>query len=254
MQDIMSLEENVAVSKFGQSSFSEYDYVHSLKQAMEEAKGSPNAGTYRVLLCETQPLLIEGVKSLLRNCSDLKLVGAVNSLATAAELVRQSKPHVVILDKGFGLPAVADWIGYALAQADPPAIVVWGGTVTEAEAVRFVHTGVTGVVRKDSDPEVFLECVRSASRRRTWLESSLAEAAETQRRPGRSNLTPREQQVVELVEQGMKNKEIAQEMGIRPGTVKIHLKHIFEKTGVRGRFGLALAGLRNKGLLNYSQT
>jgi DNA-binding NarL/FixJ family response regulator len=60
-------------------------------------------------------------------------------------------------------------------------------------------------------------------------------------------LTAREQQVLELVEQGCKNKEIAGELGIRPGTVKIHLKHIFEKTGIRGRYGLALNGWRDKG-------
>jgi DNA-binding NarL/FixJ family response regulator len=51
---------------------------------------------------------------------------------------------------------------------------------------------------------------------------------------------------MELVEQGLKNKDVAQELGIRPGTVKIHLKHIFEKTGVRGRYGLALSGLRDR--------
>jgi DNA-binding CsgD family transcriptional regulator len=54
--------------------------------------------------------------------------------------------------------------------------------------------------------------------------------------------------VLELVEQGMRNKEIARELGIRPGTVKIHLKHIFEKTGVRGRYGLALSGLRERAI------
>lgn len=46
--------------------------------------------------------------------------------------------------------------------------------------------------------------------------------------------------------QGLKNREIGSELGIRPGTVKVHLKHIFEKTGVRGRFGLALSGLKGK--------
>jgi two-component system nitrate/nitrite response regulator NarL len=64
-----------------------------------------------------------------------------------------------------------------------------------------------------------------------------------------SNLTAREAQVVELVEQGLKNKEIARSLGIRPGTVKIHLRHIFEKTGVRGRYGLALSGLQDKSIL-----
>ena len=55
--------------------------------------------------------------------------------------------------------------------------------------------------------------------------------------------------MLELVEQGFKNKDIANELGIRPGTVKIHLKHIFEKTGIHGRYGLALRGLKDKGLL-----
>ena len=68
-------------------------------------------------------------------------------------------------------------------------------------------------------------------------------------RAGRSPLTARELQVMELVERGMKNKDIALALGIRTGTVKIHLKHIFEKTGIRGRYGLALSGLKEKGLL-----
>ena len=65
----------------------------------------------------------------------------------------------------------------------------------------------------------------------------------------RSNLTPREAQIVELVEKGLRNKEIANSLGIQTGTVKIHLKHIFEKTGCRGRYGLALTGLKEKGHL-----
>jgi len=71
-------------------------------------------------------------------------------------------------------------------------------------------------------------------------------------RYSRSELTAREHQVLELVEQGSKNKEIALELGIRPGTVKIHLKHIFEKTGVRGRYGLAISGLKERGIVSMA--
>ena len=53
---------------------------------------------------------------------------------------------------------------------------------------------------------------------------------------------------MELVEQGLKNKEIARQLEIRPGTVKIHLKHIFEKTGIRGRYGLAVSSIKERGL------
>ena len=63
------------------------------------------------------------------------------------------------------------------------------------------------------------------------------------------SLTLREQEILELIWAGFKNKEIALDLGIRPGTVKIHLKHIFEKTGVRGRYGLALNGLKQRGMV-----
>jgi DNA-binding NarL/FixJ family response regulator len=62
-------------------------------------------------------------------------------------------------------------------------------------------------------------------------------------------LTKRERQIVETVSKGMKNKQIAETLGITPGTVKVHLMHIFEKTGARNRFQLALQGPQ---LLRYS--
>jgi two-component system nitrate/nitrite response regulator NarL len=82
----------------------------------------------------------------------------------------------------------------------------------------------------------------------TWMDDIMFQGVE-KNGSGRSTLTLREQQVAELVEQGLKNKEIASTLGICAGTVKIHLKHIFEKTGVRGRYGLALSGLKERGYL-----
>ena len=71
-------------------------------------------------------------------------------------------------------------------------------------------------------------------------------------KPRQSRLTDRERQITELVERGMRNREIGRALGIQTGTVKIHLKHIFEKTGVRGRYGLALSGLKEKGTLSFA--
>jgi len=89
---------------------------------------------------------------------------------------------------------------------------------------------------------------------RTWLEQALLSDSDRLPKRTRGNLTPREQEVLDLVEQGMKNKDIAERLGIRSGTVKIHLKHIFEKTGIHGRYGLALNGLKEKGLLSAHLT
>jgi DNA-binding NarL/FixJ family response regulator len=106
------------------------------------------------------------------------------------------------------------------------------------------------VVRKTASLETLLDCLRTVAAGGNWMEDGLIRADESPIRFGRLPLTARELQVIELVEQGMTNRDIARELGIRTGTVKIHLKHIFEKTGVRGRYGLALSGLKAKGLLS----
>ena len=129
-----------------------------------------------------------------------------------------------------------------------PAVIVWGVSMTEAEALRFLQAGARGIVRKTARPEVLVACLEAVAQGRSWMEDSVFRNSPTPERYHRSELTPREQQVMELVEQGQKNRELARELGIRPGTVKIHLKHIFEKTGVRGRYGLALSGMREKGI------
>ena len=94
-----------------------------------------------------------------------------------------------------------------------------------------------------------LDCIRTVARGECWMPDPVSEAVMQPRYPSRSGLTPREHQVLELVELGCRNREIAQALGIRPGTVKIHLKHIFEKTGIHGRYGLALSGFREKALV-----
>jgi|SRR6266852_2263975 DNA-binding NarL/FixJ family response regulator len=200
-------------------------------------------------ICDTQPVTIEGLESLLRSCNDMQVVGTATNLFSGLELVRSHTPSIVVIDKAFGLPAVMDWL--ANLRSSGTFSVVWGVSMNEAEALRLMQGGAQGVMRKTADPVSVLACLRSVAGGNTWMEDSLLGDADRSVRTGRSNLTPREHQVVELVEQGLKNKDIALNMGIRPGTVKIHLKHIFEKTGIRGRYGLALSGLREKGLLSY---
>jgi len=118
--------------------------------------------------------------------------------------------------------------------------------------LRLLQAGAKGIVRKSAELNSLLACLRTVSENRCWMEDCVFRDSLRTERGARSELTPRELQVLELVEQGFKNKEIAVELGIRPGTVKIHLKHIFEKTGIRGRYGLALSGLKEKGLLSMA--
>jgi two-component system nitrate/nitrite response regulator NarL len=203
-------------------------------------------------VCETQPVTAEGIKALLRACADLELTRAVYSLSAAVEMARNQPPNVILADKALGIHGLLQWLVELRSMPANPALVVWGVSITEGEALRFIQSGAKGVLRKTADVSCLLCCLRAVAAGTTWMEDSIFRESPKVPRYPHSELTPREQQVLELVEQGLKNVEIAQELGISPGTVKIHLKHIFEKTGVRGRYGLALSGLREKGLLTLT--
>jgi two-component system nitrate/nitrite response regulator NarL len=202
-------------------------------------------------VCETQPVTAEGLRVLVESCADMKFLQATNSLAAGVEMVRLRHPDVVVIDKSFGVQAVLGWIADLRREGDnSAAIVVWGSSITEVEALRLLQSGARGIIRKTSELGTLIACLRAVASGTSWMEDVLFREMPKPERYPRSALTPREMQVMELVEQGLKNKEIARELGIRPGTVKIHLKHIFEKTGVRGRYGLALSGLKERGLLS----
>lgn len=205
-----------------------------------------------VAVCDGEPIVIEGLRAVLNAQPDLVLVGSETSLASGLDMVRHLKPSIVIVDKAFGLQALLEWIPKTGYASDTTAVVVWGASIHGAEAVRFIQTGARGVMQKVADLDSMLDCMLAVSAGKTWLEHSLLRDSDRLPGRGRSNLTLREREVLDLVEQGMKNKDIAIQLGIRPGTVKIHLKHVFEKTGIHGRYGLALNGLKGKNFAGAS--
>jgi DNA-binding NarL/FixJ family response regulator len=192
--------------------------------------------------------MVEGLKTCLSASGLFELRDAVRSLEEAARVVITASPQIMLLDKSLGGPAVLEWVTRMTEVCPATSLVVWGSSVTESEALRYLKMGAKGIVRKTAEAGTILACLESVAQGATWMEESLFREATRSERQNRLDLTAREQQVLELVEQGMRNKEIARELGIRPGTVKIHLKHIFEKTGVRGRYGLALSGLRERAI------
>ncbi len=223
---------------------------------------SSQTGKCSVFVCDTQPVAAEGLRALLVDAAGLEYLGAALTLETALTLLRsRAQPvpaepapapchTVVLVEKNFGQHALAGFLG-ALRVFDPSSrAIVWGISISDAEALRFLQAGARGVVRKTASLTTLRDCLRAVAANESWVaESSLGGPSSRLDSFTRSELTPRERQVMQLVEQGFKNREIAVELGIRPGTVKIHLKHIFEKTGVRGRYGLALNGLKDRGTL-----
>lgn len=225
------------------------------KEAVPRTRTARDPEVREIAICDTQPVTAEGVRTLLAGSPDLRFGQVCESLEQAATCMRANLPDVLVLDKAFGIQAILDWISDWKASAEhrpESGLVIWGVSVTEAEALRFLQAGARGILRKTAGIQSVLSCIRTVANGRSWMEDCVFRDSARPDRYPRSELTAREQQVLELVEQGFKNKEIASELGIRPGTVKIHLKHIFEKTGVRGRYGLALNGLRDRGAVSLS--
>ncbi len=168
----------------------------------------------------------------------------------AAELPAPELLDAIVIDKGLGFAGVMDLLQRLTANSHPTPVVVWGAAVSEAEALRLLQAGARGILRRTSESGTLLTCLRAVTTGGTWMEDGIFGSTEKLFNPKRSQLTNRESQVVVLVEKGLRNRDIARQLGIQTGTVKIHLKHIFEKTGVRGRYGLAFTGLQNKGSIS----
>lgn len=206
-----------------------------------------NEATFRTIgLVETQPATAEGLRGI-AGSGGFTCRWSAGSLLLGMQLLRQDPVDIIVIDKALGLQAVLDAL--ALTASLPgrrPITIVWGTSMSESEALKLLQAGARGILRKNADQGTILSCLRTVASNAAWMEDCIFPESGQDSRTLRTDLTVRERQVLELVEQGMRNKEIADELGIRPGTVKIHLKHIFEKTGVHGRYGLALSGFRRR--------
>lgn len=201
-----------------------------------------------VIICDTEPVAIQGLSTLLDRTPEFRILGKTVSLTVAAGMVQEFSPTVAVIDRAFGLAAVSNWLATLRGSGRPTATVVWGANIAETEVPQLVRAGACGIVRKTADLETLLSCVQKAASGRTCIQDFVIHSR-TVVRPCISRLTDRERQVLALVEEGMRNKDIASFLGIEPGTVKIHLRNIFSKTGTHRRTELMLAGLEEKTVL-----
>ena len=205
-----------------------------------------------VFVCESQPIVLEGLERVLAAVEDLKLVGSTSKLSGTLEELRNLQPTIFLTDHNAGTSSVYRFISTLKAQSIQSQVVLWATDLSEADTMRALQIGIRAIVKKTSPVNVLLECLREVAAGRVWMEDSSAIVGFLQRRET-SRLTPRELEVVRLVCEGMKNKQIAARLGITPGTVKVHLMHIFEKTGLKDRYALAVHGRSLPGIASAAE-
>lgn len=188
-----------------------------------------------------QPVMAEGVRAILRGDPALEWRWSAFSLDQMREAQAGDPADVVLVDRACGSLSISEWLNGLSRQPERPNVAVWSTVMSAAEAERFICAGAAGVLLRTASPDEVLDCLRRLAAGGIWAHPSLFPRglAHAQRRePG---LTPREQEVCELVRLGFTNREVAADLGISAGTVKIHLQHIFAKAGVRERSALAAA-------------
>lgn len=200
-----------------------------------------------VFACESQPVVLEGLRSVLER-SGIVLVGTAYDLANAVDGVRESQPDVVLVDHTAGLKMVFQFIADARSVWPNCQVVLWVNDLAEIDCFRALQTGARGVLKKTLPLDLLVECLRSVASGNVWIEGSVDQRISGMEHRPAPRLTPREKEIVQKVCAGLKNKDIAAALSITPGTVKVHLMHIFEKTGVKDRFELAVCGRKLLGV------
>jgi len=216
--------------------------------------------TVRILLADDHPIVRDGLKKLLQLEEDFEVVGEAGDGREVLEKCHELDPDVLLLDLRMpnldGLSALQ-----ALQQTNKRTrVIILTASEDKNEFVQAMKLGCSGIVLKQTAPDLIVKSIRKVNSGEIWLDSLTTAAVMRQFSTGlesagggggkgreRSPLSAREREIVALVAQGYKNKEMAEKMFISEQTVKNHLHNIFDKLGVSDRLELAIYAI-HKGL------
>ncbi len=193
----------------------------------------------RVLIADDHALTRQGIRAALEAVGDIAVVGEAADGAEAATQARRLRPDVVLMD--LQMPGTDGLTGLRQIRAEQPNLpVVILTTFQTDDAVReALAAGARGYLLKDTDPANLIAAIRAASRGESLLSPAVTERlsalASGQTAAGEAAINERELEVLELLAQGARNKEIAARLFITTKTVEYHLSNIFSKLGVSNR-------------------
>ena len=207
----------------------------------------------RLVLADDHPLILNALEQLFALESDFQVLARCQDGEEALKAIDFYQPDVLILDlrmpRKDGRAVLRE-----MQQAQcPTRVILLTAAIEESEALEAIRLGVHGVVLKEMAPRLLVECIRKVHAGGQWVERrSASQALNTllRHRDGQrdvaSILTRREQEIMRLVAQGIRNQSIAEALCISEGTVKIHLYNIYKKLHIDSRMALSLYA-RDKG-------
>jgi len=198
----------------------------------------------RLVIADDHLLFRQGLRLLLKSEPDVTIVGETDRADELPALLARTPCDLLLLDLQMERNALAD----IDTLGDRVPVIVLTASEVPADAVAAVRKGARAVVFKRFAVETLMDAIRMVASGNVWLPASLqTQMAARLRDPGGMSLSPREEEIVRYVGQGLRNAEIAKLLAISEETVKTHLSKIFRKLGVRDRIELALFAARTSG-------
>lgn len=210
----------------------------------------------RILLVDDHVIVRAGLRMLIENHKGMVVVGEAGSRADALAIAARDKPTVILLDLDMGKESGLDFLR-ELLDASPGVRVVMLTGVRDPDAHRrAVLLGAMGLVLKDTAAEVLIKAIEKVHAGEVWLDRSLTASVLSEMSNASQNrkedpeaekirsLTSREREIVGLVCEGLKNRQIGDRLFISEATVRNHLTSILSKLELSDRFELALYAYR----------
>lgn len=203
--------------------------------------------TIRVMCVEDHRIVREGLALIINQEPDMKIVGSCATVIEAIELYRTVHPDVTLMDLRLGTASGVDAIKAIRADNPEARIIVLTMYEGDEDIFRAHKAGATTYLLKDTLSSDLVRVVREVhAGERPVLPEVQARLAERASMP---TLTSREVEVIQLISQGLRNKEVGAMLGITEGTVQIHVKNIFAKLQVNDRTGAVQVAVR-RGLIH----
>src|SRR4051812_15206533 len=228
------------------------------------AGGVPTKQKIRIVVADDHPIFRDGLCRLLGLEDDFEVVAQAQDGRQVLEILQQLEPDILLVDlKMPGLDGLGT-LQRLQAAHNKTRVIVLTASDDKNEFVQAMKLGTSGIVLKQTATELLIKSIRKVHAGEIWLDSHTTAAVIRQfvandeapamtatpqappaRERERSPLSQREREIVALVAQGFKNKEMAEKMFISEQTVKNHLHNIFDKLGVSDRLELALYAIHN---------
>lgn len=199
----------------------------------------------RLLLVDDHPMLRRGISELLSLEDDVEVVGEASNGQEALAFLENNDVDLVILDHKMPVLTDIETLREIKARNINTKTVLFTVSDSGEDVQEALKLGVDGYLLKDMEPELIIIDIRKILRGELVISPNLASIlAQTLRTPSiediASNLTSRELQVIQMIAEGLSNKMIANSLDIAESTVKVHVKHILNKTGLRTRVEAAV--------------